>query len=118
MRPGHLRGRSIADCFATLIETHANGWQLVAGAELRGPHRGQSLWLQNAIPVEFSAIEQGLPETAHICGGRGNPSRRHGLKISKPMGGFLCLSGNPPTVTSAGRFVEADRKLSATFSAA
>src|ERR1700733_3326407 len=54
-----------------LVEAHADRWHLVARAELWSPHGLQRFRLQYSMAVEFSTVQQGLAEAAHIrCGRR------------------------------------------------
>ena len=46
-----------------LIEAHALRRKLIAGTKLRGPHHRQRLGFQNAIAIQFAAIQQRLVET-------------------------------------------------------
>ena len=78
-----------------LIEAHADGWQLIAGAELRRPHQGQRLRLQDALAIEFAAIEQRLAEAAHVRRARRDAAcadRVEDLKADRRLGGVVAIA--------------------------
>src|ERR1700691_3300812 len=63
-----------------LIEAQANWRQLDTRAKLRFPHFGQTVLLQDALAVEFTAVEQHLAEAAHGCCRRRYPAGPRGTE--------------------------------------
>ena len=51
------------------VKSHGDGGHLIAGAELRSKHGSERFRLQDALAVEFAAIQKSLTETPHIAGG-------------------------------------------------
>ena len=75
-----------------LIEAQSDGRQLFIRAVLRFPHFPQRLGLQDAMPVEFTAIEQELARNRPISAAEEDrPPAPAGLNRSNPTVGLMVL---------------------------